>query len=1115
MAGSSGWFRPSSSAASDEGVSSLIDSLWSTVTGDEKYDLQDKRVTVLQLHIKELNKQAQEHAKELSAAKSAIREYEAKAKAHAPMERKLFAKLETTQAELRKAREAKRRAEIAAQAQADELAALLADRGHASTLRVTNDGPAEGEQPGASASAVTPQDAHPLCPTNGNPGVLLLRATALQLDATKAQLRDAEAAIEELELRARHSEAALRRSEDDAKRAHDLHMEMEKKVSVHLAKAAASADLTLPPPTKGGDLETQFHILQLNFRHVSAELARKSALADGLTAQRDGLVVKLMAAEAASKASREALRVEARERADKAARRIGALSEDLKRQAEALQTLITEIEEGPSARVAASAAVEAAAGMVRKAAASAVREGALRGAIHLATADSSEQRKALAAALHSVELSEVAASEAAAALTDARTSAAEAARASDAKIALVEASVRDLEARLHHAELTLEEERAEAQRHEQECASLQAKLGKVQAEAAAAAAEVSSLAARTESEAKANEQRVAQAALVSSQLDEERRVRAEEAEAAKAARAEAMALRKELAEAKRSGSSAVVEAAAAAAKATEEARMELEAVRAAADKRVEEALEAGRAEGRAEATASANAEAAAEQQRLEAELAATRSELEGRLATKEAEAVAHASAAVAEARAEGEKRARKAEEMAEAARTRAEALAEELVHERLARQEMAEHLADMANGSGTDGELQRKLAEARDACAKAKGELAALSVQATQSQTQVEAARRAEADASRRANAAEARIRALTSEMQAVRAQYEGQQKAASAQRSEQLAQAKSREAQWSTRHSELQQEAAALRNAMAQQQEWAASQIDSLKEALRRAQAAAGTSPAGASHASNDMNELLGIFRASSNGEVRGPVDLMDAPNMPSPNGGDGVAWGQAQVAAGAEMGGSAIGGNQVESLRAQLALAQQRAAAAAEYRELSEGWKRKAERLTESLAEAKENAEAQAIMWKEQLQAVRVRARAEQRRASELEEQVVKLGGSVSRQDHSHPADAEFTSPMPTAPRIRSRGELGSRSGANARASPDDGAGPQLGANDRHESRRMSSGRSSSDKSLREGVGRLMKGVDGRLDGVFDKMDGLAARLKRGTGSLRERLVTDDDRD
>jgi len=209
------------------------------------------------------------------------------------------------------------------------------------------------------------------------------------------------------------------------------------------------------------------------------------------------------------------------------------------------------------------------------------------------------------------------------------------------------------------------------------------------------------------------------------------------------------------------------------------------------------------------------------------------------------------------------------------------------------------------------------------------------------------------------------------------------------------------------------------------------------------------------------------------------------------------------------------------LESLRAQLALVQQRAAAAGEFRELSEGWKRKAERLSESLAEVKANAEAQASMWKEQLQAVRVRARAEQRRASELEDHILRLGGTPVRPSSpSGLGGTEFASPTPPMPRIRSRGELVARSASGVR----DGARDSGGSSE-PSSREWRGGgpggsggvdgRSGAEKSLRDGMGKLMKGVDGKLDGVFDKMDGFAARLKRGTGALKERLVPDDNQD
>jgi len=208
----------------------MFSSLWTTVTGDEKYDLQDKRVTVLQLTIEELNKQAQEQKKELGAAKATIRDYEAKAKAHAPMERKLFAKLETTQLELRKAREAKRRAELAAQSQADELTAALASNRGAGSPAAPADAAASATDGGAPPSA------------------LLLRTNTAQLDSTKALLRDAEAAAEGLELCVSQAEAALRRAEEAAAQSEQRAAAAEATLVAQIARAAANSDLVREPP---------------------------------------------------------------------------------------------------------------------------------------------------------------------------------------------------------------------------------------------------------------------------------------------------------------------------------------------------------------------------------------------------------------------------------------------------------------------------------------------------------------------------------------------------------------------------------------------------------------------------------------------------------------------------------------------------------------------------------------------------------------------------------------------------------------------------------------------------------------------------------------------------
>jgi len=290
------------------------------------------------------------------------------------------------------------------------------------------------------------------------------------------------------------------------------------------------------------------------------------------------------------------------------------------------------------------------------------------------------------------------------------------------------------------------------------------------------------------------------------------------------------------------------------------------------------------------------------------------------------------------------------------------------------------------------------------------------------------------------------------------------------------IPQAAAREAHLSGRNSELQQEASALRHAMAQQQDWAASQIENLQGMLRRAQASDGGGMA--------LRPGGGGGDGGGGGAL---IDFMDAPNL---NGNGEGAW-----ATGTGAGGSSAGaGGSVESLRAQLVLAEQRAAAAGEFRELSDGWKRKAERLTEALAEAHEAAEAQAVLWKEQLQAVRVRARLEQRRASDLEDAIRRLGGTPER---AAPNAEHFGTPDAAVARQRSRepasAELSSpagRSGSGSAAAVPNG-------------------------QLRDGVGKLMTKVDGRLDGVFDRMDGLAARLKRGTGALRERLVAEDERE
>ena len=78
-----------------------LESAWRAVAGAGVGDLQGRRVTVLQLHVSELTKQGRQREQDLREALALIRENDSQRAAHAPMERKLFAKLESLHAALR------------------------------------------------------------------------------------------------------------------------------------------------------------------------------------------------------------------------------------------------------------------------------------------------------------------------------------------------------------------------------------------------------------------------------------------------------------------------------------------------------------------------------------------------------------------------------------------------------------------------------------------------------------------------------------------------------------------------------------------------------------------------------------------------------------------------------------------------------------------------------------------------------------------------------------------------------------------------------------------------------------------------------------------------------
>ena len=68
--------------------------------------------------------------------------------------------------------------------------------------------------------------------------------------------------------------------------------------------------LQLPPPSKGQTIQEQHHILQLNFRHVQAELQRKTMATEGLLAQRDSMRAQLELQLPAHQEQQRKLRVE-------------------------------------------------------------------------------------------------------------------------------------------------------------------------------------------------------------------------------------------------------------------------------------------------------------------------------------------------------------------------------------------------------------------------------------------------------------------------------------------------------------------------------------------------------------------------------------------------------------------------------------------------------------------------------------------------------------------------------------------------------------------------------------------------------------------------------------
>ena len=336
----SGWFEGESSSAADSWLP------------DDGSAVLEKRVTVLRLHVEELNRQAAAREQLLKAAQRKLKELEKQRTAAAPQEKRLFSKLEQQAAELKLAKEAR----VASEARAADLAAQLE--------RVVSAASVEAEKPGQK---------------------LLLQVTTEQLEATQTALQQAHETASDAARRVQAAEkqaAAAAAEQAKAEQANTLTL---KKLNTLLEKSAAASLLQLPPPSKGHDLAEQHHILQLNFRHLQAELKRKSIAAEGLLEEREGLKEQLLTRMPAQQEAHRRARAEHAKQLQEAEGKSEVLREQLTRHIEALEGIRKSgiAKDDEEEQVKRQKAVDLA---VSSKVAAAVRGGALRGSLQRANA---------------------------------------------------------------------------------------------------------------------------------------------------------------------------------------------------------------------------------------------------------------------------------------------------------------------------------------------------------------------------------------------------------------------------------------------------------------------------------------------------------------------------------------------------------------------------------------------------------------------------------------------------------------------------------------------------------------------------------------------------------
>ena len=220
-------------------------STWSSWLAGSELDedsVEEKRMRVLRLHVEELNRQAAAREAELLVARKKLKSFEDQRAEAAPREKKLFAKLEQLQAELKLAKDHRGKADTRAAELATQLEQVVdAAQGETAT---------SGQQ-------------------------MLLKVTTEQLEATQTALQQALRRVADAERLANDACAEAKRAREQHGQAEQREALLGRRFSTLVEKSSQASMLQLPPPSKGKDLAEQHHILQLNYRHLQSEVRQK------------------------------------------------------------------------------------------------------------------------------------------------------------------------------------------------------------------------------------------------------------------------------------------------------------------------------------------------------------------------------------------------------------------------------------------------------------------------------------------------------------------------------------------------------------------------------------------------------------------------------------------------------------------------------------------------------------------------------------------------------------------------------------------------------------------------------------------------------------------------